>query len=215
MERGLIGFFGKQFASNGEKRRIWRQPEILGQKHVIERPITVHYEDSDKSAVFGEFLLIAIAQIFFYYPEERDEKGELIKAGHHMLLRRTTLLSQPKNEKVYSLGNYVAVRSETNDWLMCVISEINDPSKEVKVRFMRKSGQYFLQSKKLEKWFPKPGIFHRCSITSIDNHIRYSSHAIDTKGICDKIKTYTRQRLHDGPSYLQITAEMNVTKASC
>ena len=43
-------------------------------------------------------------------------------------------------KKVYPLGDYVAVRSETNDWFMCVISEINDPSKEVKVRFMRKSG---------------------------------------------------------------------------
>ena len=59
-------------------------------------------------------------------------------------------MSQPENVKVYSLGDYVAVRSETNDWFMCVISEINDPSKEVKFRFMRKSGQYFLLSKKLE-----------------------------------------------------------------
>ena len=108
-----------------------------------------------------------------------------------MLLKRRTLLSQPENEKVYSLGDYVAVRSETNDWFMCVIREINDPSKEVKVRFMRKSGQYFLLSKKLEKWFPKPAIFHRCSIPSIDNRMRYSFDAINTKGICDK-KTYTR-----------------------
>ena len=30
------------------------QPEILAQVHVIERPITVHYEDLDKSTVFGE-----------------------------------------------------------------------------------------------------------------------------------------------------------------
>ena len=59
-----------------------------------------------------------------------------------MLRGRATLLSQPGKGKVYSLGDYVAVRSETNVWLMCVISEINDPSKEVKVRFMRKSGQY-------------------------------------------------------------------------
>ena len=57
---------------------------------------------------------------------------------------------------------------------MCVINEINDPSKEVKVRFMGKSGQYFLLSKKLEKWFPKSAIFHRCSMPSIDNHMRYS-----------------------------------------
>ena len=90
------------------------------------------------------------------------------------------------------LWDYVAVRSEADDWFMCVISEINDPSKEAKIRFMRKSGQNFLLSKKLERWFPKPAIFHRCSITSIDNYMRYSFHAIDTKSICDKIKTYTR-----------------------
>ena len=76
---------------------------------------------------------------------------------------------------------------------MCVISEINDPSKEVKVRFTRKSGQYFLLSKKLEKWFPKSSaIFHRYSIPSIDNRMRYSFDTIDIKFICDKIKTYIR-----------------------
>ena len=107
-----------------------------------------------------------------------------------MLLRRTTLLSQPENEKVYSLGDYVAVRSETNDW--CVMSEINDPSKEGKFWFMRKSGQYFLSSKKLEKWFPKSAILHRSSIPSIDNRMCYSFDAIDVKGNCDNTKTYTR-----------------------
>ena len=56
-------------------------------------------------------------------------------------------MSQSENEKVYSLGDYVAVCSETNDWFMCVMSEIDDPSKDVKVMFMRKSGQYFLFSK--------------------------------------------------------------------
>ena len=124
-----------------------------------------------------------------YYPEERDDKGKLIKAGHYVLRRRATLLSQPENEKVCSLGDYVAVRLETNDWLMCVISERNDPSKEVKVRFMRKSGQYFLLNENWEKWFPKPAIFHRCFIPSTDNHMR---DAIDIKGMCDKMKTYTR-----------------------
>ena len=118
------------------------QPEILAQVHVIERPITVHYEDSDKGTVLGEFFTDRPGTDFFYYPEKRDDKGELIKAGHQVLRRRATLLSQPENGKVYSLGDYVAVRSETNVWLMCVISEINDPSKEVKVRFMRKSGEY-------------------------------------------------------------------------
>ena len=99
------------------------------------------------------------------------------------------MLGQPENEKVYSLGDYVAVRSETNDWFTCVISEINDSPKEVKVRFMTKSGEYFLQSKKLEKWFPKKAILHRCPIPSFDNRMRYSFDAIDIEGICDKIKT--------------------------
>ena len=127
------------------------QPEILAKVHVMERPITVHCEDSDKGTVFGEFFTDRPGIDILYYPEERDDKGELIKAGHYVLLRRATLLSQPENEEVHSLGDYVTVRSETNDWFMCVTSEINDHSKEVKVTFMRKSGQYFLLSKKLEK----------------------------------------------------------------
>ena len=31
------------------------QPEILALVHVIERPITVHYEDSNRGTAFGEF----------------------------------------------------------------------------------------------------------------------------------------------------------------
>ena len=71
---------------------------------------------------------------------------------------------------------------------MCVISETNDPSKEVKFKFMSKSVQYLLLSKKLEKWFPKSAIFHRCSILSIDNHMRYSFDALEIKSTFDKIK---------------------------
>ena len=128
------------------------QPEILALVHVIERPIIVHYEDSDKGPVFGEFFTDRPSIDFFIiHAEERDDKRELIKAGHYVLFRRATLLSQPENGKVYSLGDYGAVRSGTIDWFMCVISEVNYPSKEVKARFMRKSGQYFLVSKKLEK----------------------------------------------------------------
>ena len=127
------------------------QPEILAIVHVKDRRITVHYEDSDKSTVFREFFTDPLTIDILHYPEERDDKGELIKAGYYVLLRRATLLSQPENEKVYSLGEYVAVCSETNDWFMCMMSEINDPSKEVKVRFMRKSGQYLLLIKKLGK----------------------------------------------------------------
>ena len=73
------------------------EPEILAQVHVIERPITVHYEDSDKSTIWRIFTDRPSTDIL-YYPEERDEKGELIKAGHHVLLRRKTLLSQPRND---------------------------------------------------------------------------------------------------------------------
>ena len=83
--------------------------EILALVHVIERPITVHYEDSDKGTIFGEFLTYCPSIDILYYSEERDDKGELIKAGYYVLLRRATLLSQPENEKVYSLGDYVAV----------------------------------------------------------------------------------------------------------
>ena len=86
-----------------------------------------------KPLYLDNFLLIALVQTFLYYPEERDDKKEIIKAGHYVLLWRATLLSQPENEKVYSLGDYVAVRSETNDWFMRVINEINHLSKEVKV----------------------------------------------------------------------------------
>ena len=144
-----------------------------------------------KALYLENFLLNRSSIDSLYYPKERDDKGEPIKAGHDVLLRRAALLSQPENEKVYSLSDYVSVRSETNDWFMCVISKINDPSKEVKVRFMRKSGQYFLPIKKLEKWFPKSAIFHRYSIPSTNNHMCYSFDAIDIKGICDKIITYT------------------------
>ena len=82
------------------------QPEILAQVHVMERPITVHYKDSDKSTVFGKFFTDRPSTDILYYPEERDDKGELIKAGHYVLPTRTTLLSEPRNEKGYSLGDY-------------------------------------------------------------------------------------------------------------
>ena len=40
---------------HGENAEYGGQPEILALVHVIERPITVHYEDSDKGTVFEEF----------------------------------------------------------------------------------------------------------------------------------------------------------------
>ena len=71
--------------------------------HVIERPITVHNEGSDEDTVFGEFFTDRSSIDILYYPEECDDKGELIKAGHYVLFRRATLLSQPENEKVDSM----------------------------------------------------------------------------------------------------------------
>ena len=41
----------------GKNAEYAGQPEILALVHVIERPITVHYKDSDKGTVFGEFLI--------------------------------------------------------------------------------------------------------------------------------------------------------------
>ena len=58
------------------------QPEILTLVHVIERLIIVHYEDLDKGTVFGEFFIDRPGIDILYYPEKRDDKGELIKAGH-------------------------------------------------------------------------------------------------------------------------------------
>ena len=78
------------------------QQEVLGLVHVVERPITVRYESQTKALYLRSFTDCPGIDIL-YYPEERDDKGELIKAGHYVLLRRATLLSQPENEKVYSL----------------------------------------------------------------------------------------------------------------
>ena len=74
-------------------------PEILALVHVIERPITVHYEHSDKSTVFGEFFTYRPGIDILYYPEEREDKGELIKAGHYVLLRKATLLVNLKMKR--------------------------------------------------------------------------------------------------------------------
>ena len=57
---------------------------------------------------------------------------------------------------------------------------------------MKKSGQYLLLSKKLEKWFQTQPHFTDASyhtIPSIDNPLHNSFDTIDIKSICDKIKT--------------------------
>ena len=75
MERGLIRFFGKQFESNGENAKYGKQPEILAPVYVLKRRITVHYEDSDKGNVFGDFFTDRPGIDILYYA-----------AGHYYLL---------------------------------------------------------------------------------------------------------------------------------
>ena len=53
---------GLEYLWNGDAYGFLEDnPEILALVHVIERPITVDYEDSDNGTVCGEFLLIALA----------------------------------------------------------------------------------------------------------------------------------------------------------
>ena len=72
---------------------------------------------------------------------------------------------------------------------MYVMSAINDPSKEAKVRFMKKSGQFILLSKKLESGSQNQQYFTDDHRPSTDNPTRYSFDTIDIKSICAKIKT--------------------------
>ena len=51
-EYGSLGNSLKAMEKNAEYAG---QPEILALVHAIERPITVHYEDSDKGTVSGKF----------------------------------------------------------------------------------------------------------------------------------------------------------------
>ena len=78
---------GIYWNGDGENAEYGGQQEILAPEHVIERPITVHSEDSDKGTVFGEFFTDRPSIDILYYPEERDDKGELIKAGHYVFLK--------------------------------------------------------------------------------------------------------------------------------
>ena len=49
------------------------QQEILALLYVIERPITVHYEDSDKGTVFVEVFTDRLSTYILYCPKERDD----------------------------------------------------------------------------------------------------------------------------------------------
>ena len=62
-------FFGKHFESKGKNAEYGGQPKILALEHVIERPIIVNYEDSDKGTVFGEFFTDRPGIDILYYLE--------------------------------------------------------------------------------------------------------------------------------------------------
>ena len=83
----------KVIKKNAEYRR---QQVVLARVHVVERPIIVHYESQTK-ALYLRSITDCTGIDILYHPEERDDKEELIKAGHYVLLRRATLLSQPEN----------------------------------------------------------------------------------------------------------------------
>ena len=87
------------------------QLEILAHVHVIERPITVHYEDSDKGTVFGEFFTDRPGIDILYYPEERDGKGELIKAGHYVLLKPSFHFQETLRPRHKKPSDYVVEQS--------------------------------------------------------------------------------------------------------
>ena len=75
---------GLEYLWNGMNTVIWKslkaieknaeygeQPEILALVHVIERPITVHYEDSDKGTVACErpevsYVFFMLVRSFFF-----------------------------------------------------------------------------------------------------------------------------------------------------
>ena len=60
--------YGSLENSLEKNAKYGEQPEILALVHVIEGPITVHNEDSDKGTVFGEFFTDRPSIDILYYP---------------------------------------------------------------------------------------------------------------------------------------------------
>ena len=77
----------KTVRSDEEKRRIWRTTRNLSPS-ACYRETNEDYEDSDKGTGFGEFFADHPSKDILHYPEERDDKGEQIKAWRYLLLRR-------------------------------------------------------------------------------------------------------------------------------
>ena len=66
MERRWIGFFGKQFKSNGEKRRIWRTTRNLSPSACYrENNHCSMWRLKTQALYLEKFLMIALAQTFF------------------------------------------------------------------------------------------------------------------------------------------------------
>ena len=72
-----------------------------------------------RHCIWRSFTDCPSTDILLLYPEERDDKKELIKAGHYVLLRRATL-SQPENEKVYPwVSMLLFAQKQLIDWFVC------------------------------------------------------------------------------------------------
>ena len=67
--RDEYGFLENSLKAMEENAEYGGQKETLALAHVIERPITVRYEDSDKGTVFGEFFTDRPGIDILYYPE--------------------------------------------------------------------------------------------------------------------------------------------------
>ena len=130
-----------------------------------------------------------------YYEEEIDEEGKQQKAGHYNLLKRVTSLTQGTSDAVVSsVGDYVAVRLGKSTLYMAIITEDDNETKEVKVKFMEKSGTLFAFSDEEEKWVSVSTIIHKCSVPCMDTPMRYSFNAIDIRHIHEKIKLKMKLR---------------------
>ena len=122
-------------------------------------------------------------------------KKESKKAGHNNLPKRMTSLTHGTSDAVVSsVGDYVAVRLGKSTWYMTIITEDDNETKEVKVKFMEKSGSLFAFSDEEEKWVSVSTIIHECSVPCMDTRMRYSFDAIDIRHIHEKMKLKMKAR---------------------
>ena len=77
---------------------------------------------------------------------------------------------------------------------MGIITEDDNETKEVKVKFIEKSGTLFAFSDEEEKWVSVSTIIHKCSVPCMDTRMRYSFDAIDIRHIHEKMKLKMKSR---------------------